>query len=169
VWDTFISFLLWVEETSLAVWVGESVWGFPISLTLHALGMGFLAGGNVAIALRLLGAASSIPLASLLRLYPLLWGSAVLSLISGIMLLSAYPAKALTNGVFYFKMTLVAVGLALLAKPVRRLLQLSAAGPPPQQRPLGMAMVLIWLATITAGRFLAYTHHVLRALELTRG
>jgi hypothetical protein len=162
-----IAVFRWIEDSALGVWVAESTWGFPISLTLHALGMGLLAGGNLAIALRLLGAAPAIPLVGLLRLYPLLWGSAVLSLMSGVMLLSAYPAKALTNSVFYFKLSLIATGLWLLAKPVRQLLQQGVDTA--VQRRYGAAMLLIWLATITAGRFLAYTHSVLRADELIGG
>lgn len=164
---TFIAVLSWIEESALAVWVGESTWGFPISLALHALGMGFLAGGNLAIALRLLGAAKAIALPTLLRLYPFLWGSAVLSLVSGVMLLSAYPAKALTNGVFFFKLSLIALGLWLLAAPVRRLLQ--QQGSVQLQRRFGLLIALIWLGTITAGRFLAYTHHVLRVSDLSGG
>ena len=70
----FIALLSWIEESALAVWVGESTWGFPISLVLHAFGMGLLAGGNLAMGLRLLGAAPAIPLIGLLRLYPPLWG-----------------------------------------------------------------------------------------------
>ena len=163
----FIALLSGIAESALAVWVGESTWGFPISLVLHAFGMGLLAGGNLAMALRLLGAAPAIPLIGLLRLYPVLWGSAGLSLVSGVMLLSAYPAKALTNGVFYFKLSLIAIGLWLLAKPVRQLLQQGVDTA--AQRRYGAAILVIWLATITAGRFLAYTHNVMRVSDLTGG
>lgn len=166
---TFIDLLTWIENSALAVWVGESNWGFPISLTLHALGMGFLAGGNLAIALRLQGAAPAIALPTLLRLYPFLWGSAGLSLVSGVMLLSAYPAKALTNGVFFFKLALIALGLWLLAGPVRQVLQHPDEGRLQAQRRFGLLVALIWVSTITAGRFLAYTHHVLRVSDLTGG
>lgn len=168
---SFISFLAWIEASALGVWVGESQWGFPLSLTLHAFGMGMLAGGNVVLALRLLGFARSIPPSSLLRLYTLLWCSAVLSLISGVMLLSAYPAKALTNPVFYTKLCFVGVGLYLLARPVRQQLQMMGtdAVPTSRQRALGILIALLWLATITAGRFLAYTHSVLRVDDLTGG
>lgn len=162
-----IDIFRWIEDSALGVWVAESTWGFPISLVLHAFGMGLLAGGNLAVALRLLGVAPAIPLIGLLRLYPLLWGSAGLSLLSGVMLLSAYPAKALTNGVFYFKLCLIALGLWLLAKPVQQLLQQGVDTT--VQRRYGAAMALIWLATITAGRFLAYTHSVMRVSDLTGG
>jgi hypothetical protein len=170
-WATFVSVLGWIENSALAVWVGESYWGFPIALTLHAFGMGFLAGGNVVIALRMLGFARGIPPVTLLRLYPFLWCSAVLSLISGAMLLSAYPAKALTNPVFYSKMLFIIIGLCLLAKPVRRALSVMPVDlvPSTNQRRLGGLVAFLWLATITAGRFLAYTHHVMRVDDLTGG
>lgn len=168
---TFVAFLVWIENTPLAVWVGESTWGFPISLALHAIGMGFLAGLQFALALRLLGAARGVPPSLLLRFYPLLWLAAGLCLISGIMLLSAYPAKALTNVVFFTKLALITVGLWLTTKPVR--LQLAAmtldTSPTTTQRRLGIALLAIWALTITAGRLLAYTHIVMRANELTGG
>ena len=164
---TLIQLLVWIEQSALGVWVAESSWGFPIAITLHAFGMGFLAGGNIAIALRLLGAAPGVPLPSLLRLYPFLWCSAVLSVISGVMLLSAYPAKALTNPLFYCKLALICVGLWLLTKPVRAVLQEPFATA--HAKRWGWFVLLVWLATITAGRFLAYTHHVLTASELLMG
>jgi hypothetical protein len=164
VYALFLTFLNWVESSALAIWVGQSLWGFPISLTLHALGMGFLAGGNLAMALRLWGFAPSIPLPALLRVYPFLWGCAGLSLISGVMLLSAYPAKALTNGVFYFKILLVTSGLWVMALPLRRLLQQEPAVA--SSRALALLIALLWLGTIAAGRFLAYTHNVLSVSEL---
>lgn len=168
---TFVAFLVWIENTPLAVWVGESRWGFPLSLTLHAIGMGFLAGLQFALALRLLGVARSVSPVLLLRFFPLLWFCAALSLVSGIMLLSAYPAKALTNVVFFTKMALIVVGLWLTTRPVRAQLAALPANVAPDalQRRLGIALLAIWALTITAGRLLAYTNIVLRANELTGG
>lgn len=168
---TFVAFLVWVENSSLAVWVGESRWGFPISLTLHAVGMGFLAGLQFALGLRLLGVARNVPASLLVRFYPFLWSCAVLSLVSGVMLLSAYPAKALTNPVFFTKLLLIVIGLWITAKPARA--QLNTMAPnvasTSLQRSLGAALLLIWALTITGGRLLAYTHHVMRANELAGG
>jgi hypothetical protein len=168
---TFVAFLVWIENTPLAIWVGESQWGFPVSLTLHAVGMGFLAGLQFALGLRLLGAARTVPAMLLLRFYPLLWACAGLSLVSGVMLLSAYPAKALTNPVFFLKLLLIATGLWLAAKPVRsQLLSMTAdTTPTSRQRMLGMTLMALWMLTITAGRLLAYTHSVMRANELAGG
>jgi len=165
---TFVAFLVWVENSPLAIWVGESRWGFPLSLTLHAMGMGFLAGLQFALGLRLVGAARGVPAPLLLRFYPLLWASAALCLVSGLMLLSAYPAKALTNPVFFLKLLLITIGLWLTVKPVKAQLGIivNEAAPTPTQRRLGVALLVIWALTITAGRLLAYTNTVLRANEL---
>ena len=73
--STFIEWLLWVESTGLAVWVGESRYGFQLALVLHALSMGLLAGGNLVLGLRVLGVAPAVPMAALLRFYPWLWSA----------------------------------------------------------------------------------------------
>lgn len=159
-----MEFFVWVEQSALSRWVAETTWGFPISLTLHAIGMGFLAGFNFAFALRLLGVASGVNLNTLVRFFPLMWLSAALSLFSGLLLLSAYPAKSLTNPLFYIKIGLIILGLILIKK-------LSAVATAQQEssksifhgreKPFAIILLLIWCAAITCGRFLAYTYSVL--------
>jgi hypothetical protein len=83
--------------------------------------------------------------------------------LSGIALLLAYPAKALTNPVFYLKLTALSLGL-VLAYRVQRIL---ASQPVPDSERrfkwIAAASITLWIITITAGRFLAYTHSVLLA------
>jgi hypothetical protein len=162
--STFIEWLLWVESTGLAVWVGESRYGFQLALVLHALSMGLLAGGNLVLGLRVLGVAPAVPMAALLRFYPWLWSAALVCLVSGLMLLSVYPAKALTNPVFFTKMGLLGLGLWCMARPLAARLQSGE-----QSSLLGGGVLLVWALTIGGGRLLAYTHSVLRAIELVGG
>ena len=65
------SVFMWVEQSALSTWIRESpsVSAFPSILTLHTLGMGFLAGTNAAMDLRILGFAPSLPLAPMERLF----------------------------------------------------------------------------------------------------
>ena len=58
------SSLAWLEATAPSVWLRESpsLWAFPFVLILHTVGMGFLAGTNVAMDLRVVGFAPKIPL-----------------------------------------------------------------------------------------------------------
>jgi len=151
--------LAWIEQSPLGLWVRESVWGFPISLTLHAFGMAFLVGGNIVLALRALGYASGIPLVSLPGLLPLIRSAAWLALVSGLLLLTAYPAKSLTNPLFYFKLSCISVALFLMRDLGKVLLT-----PYPDVawlRRRGIILLVLWAASITAGRFLAYTYSVL--------
>jgi hypothetical protein len=116
------------------------------------------------LALRLLGVAPSLPAHTLLRCYPLLWACAGLSTLSGLLLFSAYPAKALTNPLFFAKLAMIALGLYWLARPLRQqLLATTTRAPQPW---IGVVAIALWLATITSGRLLAYTNVVLRASEL---
>ena len=106
-------FLIWLESTPLHDWIIESpsLLAFPGILALHAIGMGFAAGLSTAIDLRILGVAPAVPLTEMRRLLPILWGGFWLNAASGILLLIGYPTKALTNPVFYLKLTLIAVAM----------------------------------------------------------
>ena len=100
------SLFVWLETSSFSVWVREStsVFAFPTILSLHAIGMGMVAGTNAAIALRILGAAPRVPLLELKRFFPIIWLGFWVNAMSGVVLLIGYPTKALTNPVFYAKL-----------------------------------------------------------------
>ena len=155
-------FFLWIENWPLSVWTREAttIWAFPFILVLHTIGLAFMVGVNVAIDLRALGGAMGVPLASLRRYYRWMWAGFWINAFSGVLLLIAYPTKALTNPLFYLKLTLIGVGLVLAAK-IRVYVTSGAVGAtdaaPRQLRKLAAVSLLIWVATITAGRLLAYT------------
>jgi hypothetical protein len=153
----FDPFFRWLESTAVSVWINESpsLFAFPAILAAHTIGLGLLAGLNSALDLRLLGVARSIPPPAFLRFMPVMWFGLWMNVLSGIALLIAYPTKALTNPLFYLKLGLIAVALAILrtivgnigrAQPISGVTRILAA-----------ASLLVWAATITAGRFLAYT------------
>lgn len=104
------SIFAWIERTPIALWVRESLWGFPISLILHAWSMALLVGISVVLSLSALGVDPRVLLPLAEKSKPVLWGALLVSLISGLLLLSAYPAKALTNEVFYLKLAFIAIG-----------------------------------------------------------
>ena len=105
-----IDFLIWLEETRFSTWMRESGPAFFSSLVFHSIGMAFVAGVHVATDLRILGVAPGIPLSLMRRYLPVLWASLAVVTASGFLLLMAYPAKALTNPVFYFKLACIACG-----------------------------------------------------------
>src|SRR5206468_5183977 len=131
---------------------------FPAILSAHAIGMGLAAGVNAAIALHLLGVAPAIPTREMRRFGAMLWGGFWMNAASGVLLVIAYPTKALTNPVFYIKLTLVATGLALFTVIDRRLLRrqpTTEEWSTMKRRLVGAASLVSWAGAITAGRLLA--------------
>jgi hypothetical protein len=158
-------FLLWLESTSLSLWIVESpsMFAFPGILTLHAIGMGFAVGINAALDLRILGVAPGVPLTEMRRFVPILWFGFWLNAVSGVLLLIGYPTKALTNPVFYLKLALIAVGMVLFVRISRRLFADNGGAPPDAAssqllRRLAIISLICWAGAITSGRLLAYTY-----------
>lgn len=125
--------------------------------------MAFVVGVNFAVAFRLIGFAPRLNVSALSRFYVIHWYAAALIFISGSALLLAYPAKALTNPVFYIKLCAVIIGL-LISKRLH-----SAFSNKPDTSidsasiKLAYLSIALWVITLTAGRFLAYTHSILLA------
>ena len=158
--DPFLAFL---ENSELSNWVrsSESIFAFPAIITLHTIGMGFLAGGSAAIDLRIVGFASGIPLKTMSRFLPVLWLAFVVNAISGTLLLVAYPTKALTNPIFYVKLCLIALAVGLVYRIGVTVLRTSDDEHEPaadNARALAFTSLAAWVALIVAGRLLAYTH-----------
>jgi hypothetical protein len=94
---------------------------------------------------------------------PLAWIGFIASLVSGLLLLAGYPAKALTNPVFYLKFACIGAAFALWLR-MRRIMN---AGDVVGTLPMaGIGLLVLWAGAITAGRFLAYTHTILLASHL---
>jgi hypothetical protein len=158
-------FLAFIENSALATWIRgespESTFAFPLIVTLHTLGMGFLAGGSAAIDLRILGVATHIPLKLMVRFLPLLWLAFAVNAVSGILLLIAYPTKGLTNPLFYAKVGLIALAVWLVHRIGDVILYSTNVDQPPvaaKTKVLALTSLASWVALITAGRLLAYTN-----------
>jgi len=153
----------WIEDSALSTFLRESpsLLVFPAIVTLHTIGMGFVAGTSAAIDLRVLGVARRIPLPAMERFLPVLWIALAVNIASGILLLIAYPTKALTNPVFYLKLTLIALGLFVLRKlrlEIFRKPVVEDASVSRYAMRLAAVSLVLWIAAITAGRLLAYTY-----------
>jgi hypothetical protein len=159
-----LALFAWIERTPVALWVRESLWGFPFSLILHAWAMAVLVGISLLVGLSAVGVAPRllVPLAE--KSKPIIWGSFFVSLISGLLLLSAYPAKALTNEVFYLKLAFIAVAMTLALSVINKSKGLAPeqiAALPGKLRLRAAGILLAWVGTIAAGRLLAYTYSIL--------
>lgn len=126
--------------------------------------MALVVGINIAINLRLVGFLPRFPLAPLFQFYRLHWLAAAVIFLSGLSLLMAYPAKALTNPVFYLKLSALVTAL-LISRYFQKMLALIGENfeLEPLVPRLAYLSLVLWIVTVTAGRFLAYTYSVLLA------
>jgi hypothetical protein len=152
-----------IEESGLSIWVRESdsLFGFYFVLLMHNLGLALLAGTTLLVGLRLFGVAPDLPLAPLKDYIVVFWTGVWTSIVSGILLLIAYPTKALTNPLFYVKLIFVAAGLWITTRMVRAVFGNESASEEARVvagRSLAVQSLAAWIAALSAGRLLAYTY-----------
>lgn len=156
-----MSILERLELSPLAEWVGTSVWGYPIMLTSHSVGLAIIVGIALVLNLRLLGLIQGLPLSALRGMLKLAWAGFILNLVSGFALFSAQATYFITHPAFLVK--IAAIFLAIIdAAFVQGLLRRQAenwdegvaisAG----ARGLALLSMLLWLTAIIAGRLIAY-------------
>lgn len=120
-----------------------------------------VAGTSLPIALRMTGYLRGVPLAALMRYLPIFWIGLVVSLVSGGLLLVAYPTKILTNPIFSLKVAAILASIAIVwrARQASRSPVDGAAGTmAARTRWEGYALIGLWAFVIAAGRLLAYTY-----------
>src|SRR5262245_61813923 len=153
-------FLHALQNSAFSAWVvgSDSIWAYPMILTMHTIGLGVVVGAAAVIDLRLLGVGPGIPLEELKRVFPIFWVGFTINLISGVMLFISEAADKATQPVFLLKLGLIIIGVAVTAR-IRRL----AFGdwtPPPLMpsavRRLAMSSLVLWGGAIVAGRLMAY-------------
>jgi hypothetical protein len=150
-----------VQDTGFATWIRESSWALFALLIVHTISMGTLVGTNLAVDGRLLGLASRVPLPAMGRTLPIMAWALAFAVPSGLLLLAAYPAKHLTNPLFYVKLALVIAALAITLAFRSRVFRRVLAEPPAWARGLAGLSLLLWIGALTAGKFLEYTNHLL--------
>ena len=156
-----------IEESGISSWIRDSpsIFAYWFILSCHAIGMGLLVGASVVIDLRLLGVAKELPLSPLKSLYRIIWIGFWIQIVSGALLLIAYPTKALTNPDFYIKLTLIGIAFAVM-QIIRKRVFTDATLSESQMMLKGKALavwsLVLWTGAVTAGRLLAYTYNYLK-------
>lgn len=156
-----------IEESGISSWIRDSpsIFAYWFILSFHAIGMGLLVGASVVIDLRLLGVAKELPLAPLKGLYRIIWIGFWIQIVSGGLLLIAYPTKALTNPDFYIKLTLIGIALTVMHTIRKRVFAdstLSDSDMMIKGKALAVWSLVLWAGAVTAGRLLAYTYNYLK-------
>jgi Family of unknown function (DUF6644) len=157
------AFCTWLTTTALSNAFQDSTWFVPTVQTVHILSVAILLTTVFVVSLRLIGLpAGRQPLAELIRssLQPI-WMSLTVLLLTGILLIITEPARELLNWVFRVKMVLVCV-LAILVWLLQKRNLRAASGADSSleggftARVMGLVLLLVGTALVTAGRWIAY-------------
>ena len=158
-----LEFFRSLENTGVANWVSGSLWGYPITLSSHGVGMAVVVGLIVMISLRLLGFFPNIPIVALRRMLPYMWAGFWLNLISGVMLFMADARRFVASPDFLIKIIFIVIGVAITwAFDTYALKPAVAQGGrdavlPSYAKPFAIVSILLWwLAVILSGRLIAY-------------
>lgn len=152
----------WIEETRLALWVGESLWGYPVLLSLHIVGLAAVVGIFTMLNFRLLGIVKEVAFQPLVTLFGLAWIGLIINTISGIALFTSQATTFATNIPFLIKIVSIAVGV-LIAKPILKSVRSDGASweagdsaPDSPVRMWAVASLLCWTFATFGGRLIAY-------------
>jgi len=152
------SLLAQIEQSGVATWIreGGGIYGYALMLFLHTRGVSTLAGLSSAINLRLLGFAPAIPLASLDRLFRLMWGGLGLTAVTGILLFIADATRHASNPAFLTKLVFVFFAVTTLALTWTRVFRGSSSAGLGGGKLLASASLVCWFGAVSAGRLMAY-------------
>ncbi len=155
-------YLEWLENTAISSTLRNSanLFLYPTILAFHTLGLAFFVGFSSAISLRILGVGREIPLAPLRKFYPIMWIGFLFNAASGLLLLIIEPTKFLTMFDFYVKIVAIAAAVYCNVVLYRRYFRHPPAVDPEvfplRDRALAVTILVLWGASITAGRLTAY-------------
>ena len=156
--------LEWLEATQIGILITESLYGFPIVVGIHIVGLIFSVGLLVWFDLRLMGLSMThCPVSKLYRrLMPWALAGFTVMFISGAAIFIAYATLAYSN--FYFRVKLLTIGLAgINALMYHRFTERKIADwnesprPPLAVRLAGLFSIVFWTVVILSGRMMSYT------------
>lgn len=154
--------LQWLEDSSCAGAIRQSIWLYPGLEIVHITGIVLLVGPAIMFDLRLLGFSKNLSV-SVLAKHLLSWSVRGLLLVvpSGIMLFITNAATLGKDPTFWLKMILLAIA-GLNALVVHRFTFRSASAwkentaAPPGAKAAAIVSIITWIAIIACGRLLAY-------------
>jgi hypothetical protein len=156
--------LSWLEASTLATSIRESLFLFPLLEAFHVIGLALVLGTIVVIDLRLLGLASTgRPFGRIAAdILKWTWGAFALTALTGALMFLTNASVYFHN--FYFRMKMVLLILAALnmlsfeltlGRTVDRWDRGTAA--PLKGRVAAVLSIVIWIGVIFAGRLIGFT------------
>jgi hypothetical protein len=157
-----MEFLVWLQASAFARWVGESdsIWAYPAILTLHTIGLALVVGPNVVLDFRLLGLGREAPIGALENVFRPMWIGFAINAASGVALFVSQAEFIGIKPIFYVKLGLIALGLVTVLMIRQLVFKTRAALDAPVSagvKVLAATSLIVWAAAIAAGRYTAYS------------
>ncbi|WP_276345490.1 DUF6644 family protein [Daejeonella sp. JGW-45] len=150
----------WLENTSWAAGIRQSLWLYPALEIVHIVGIVMLVGAAFMFDLRLLGFSRNLPLWGMSR-HLLPWSRRGLWLIipSGILLFMTNAKSLSTDPTFWLKIVLIIVAAVNVFIFHRFVFKTDSGGQTelsPVSKVLAVVSIVVWIGVIACGRLLAY-------------
>jgi hypothetical protein len=152
--------LIWLENTAYSQWILTGLTGWPLVLSMHAMGLAIAVGMVFAMNLRLLGLYTSLSLSSTQKLLTFAWIGIALNIFSGFSLFMTQASYYVTSPPFLVKITAIILGIVALVitqKTITREMSTwDASGVSSKGRNLAIASLGLWTLAVVTGRLIAY-------------
>ena len=150
-----------MQATPFSVAIQSTLWLTPLLQTIHIVMIGIVFVSMLNVALRVLGQIrTDEPLTEVWRRFaPWFWSALAVMAATGLVLSISEPIRQVTALSFWLKMSLLAVGV-ISALSFGRVIRTTAGAANPvssgRARVVAVATVLLWVAIMFLGRWIAY-------------
>jgi hypothetical protein len=151
-----------LENSAVALWVGESLYGYPFMLSLHAVGLAIVVGIFVMRDLRLLGLFAGISYEAIDSLKKLAWTGFTINAVSGCFLFSSQATTFIHSTPFLLKISMIFLAAVCAAIIQNRMRDEASAWDSTGTAAVGSVKAIaavslaLWLGAIISGRLVAY-------------
>jgi hypothetical protein len=153
----------WITETSLNQSLVTNFWVVPIAQVIHIIAIAAAFGATLMLTLRINDAAGATQTVGQVsaRYVPWIWWGLLGILVSGLFMITAEPIRNMVNAVFWIKMGLLVVTIAVtLAFQGSVRAKAAAAGPVWKAgggtRMVSILILVLWCLIMVCGRWIAY-------------
>lgn len=155
-----MSFLMWLQNTPVAIFVAETLWAYPTLETMHTVGMALLLGSLGLINLRVLGYKRVLPLIGTADLLPIAWIGFTFNAFSGVLLFTSDAVNFFSSNTFRLKMLLIVLAginaLVLSRKVFTPEYADNPGGGTAGAKVIAASSLVFWVGAIICGRLYAY-------------